>query len=519
MRWRLVGAARSSSRSTRGCGCCVAAGATSLEGVLITIPVIAVLVAGGNWLQHWLGIQRRSPQFSRPSRDAEPRRRDGAVDVNTLPRRGDRAAHLQARRVRPDLRAAHPRARQGPRGRPRGPQDLVAARREDGGARPRRRAARTRAHRAPLGPPGPAARRAERRSAATSRACRRRWSCWRSPTRRRSSTWRTPSTSRWSAARSPSLETAEDPSVVTTAFLLKTLVHDGAAPVLDRCASCGEADRARRVRPHRGRPPVPVVPARPARQPRGGGAAAPDAPRRARGRARRRAGPRARARSRRSRSTRWRPTSGGASAPRASSTRSERDDARRRGRRRRVRRLRPRPVLPRAVRLLRVRDVDRPRPPHRRVRRRRCTPSWRGAPTLGEHPRGDVGLLRRRHAVAAARPRTSAACSTRSRRAAGAEVTSSATPRTWTSTRLAAYRAAGVTRISLGIQSTSARVLRSLGRRHGTGALGRASRRRRRRGLHVLERRPHHRGHRRARRGPRAARWTTCSRCRHRPRT
>ena len=52
---------------------------------------------------------------------------------------------------------------------------------------------------------------------------------------------RTPSTSRWSVARSRSLEGAEDPSVVTTAFLLKTLVHDGAAPVLDRCASCGEA--------------------------------------------------------------------------------------------------------------------------------------------------------------------------------------------------------------------------------------------------------------------------------------
>jgi DNA repair protein RecO (recombination protein O) len=33
---------------------------------------------------------------------------------------------------------------------------------------------------------------------------------------------------------------AADPSVVTTAFLLKTLAHDGAAPVLDRCASCGE---------------------------------------------------------------------------------------------------------------------------------------------------------------------------------------------------------------------------------------------------------------------------------------
>jgi len=38
------------------------------------------------------------------------------------------------------------------------------------------------------------------------------------------------------------LETAEDPSVTATAFLLKTLVHDGAAPVLDRCASCGATE-------------------------------------------------------------------------------------------------------------------------------------------------------------------------------------------------------------------------------------------------------------------------------------
>ena len=37
-----------------------------------------------------------------------------------------------------------------------------------------------------------------------------------------------------------SLATAADPSVVATAFLLKTLAHDGAAPVLDRCATCGE---------------------------------------------------------------------------------------------------------------------------------------------------------------------------------------------------------------------------------------------------------------------------------------
>lgn len=35
------------------------------------------------------------------------------------------------------------------------------------------------------------------------------------------------------------LPTAKSPAVVATAFLLKTLAHDGAAPVLDRCASCG----------------------------------------------------------------------------------------------------------------------------------------------------------------------------------------------------------------------------------------------------------------------------------------
>jgi DNA repair protein RecO (recombination protein O) len=36
------------------------------------------------------------------------------------------------------------------------------------------------------------------------------------------------------------LEGAADPRTVATAYLLKTLAHDGAAPILDRCASCGE---------------------------------------------------------------------------------------------------------------------------------------------------------------------------------------------------------------------------------------------------------------------------------------
>jgi hypothetical protein len=65
VKWRLVGLAL---------GLCfyaalwvgVAAGATGLEGVLITVPVLVLLIAGGNWLQHWLGVQRRPPQFARP---------------------------------------------------------------------------------------------------------------------------------------------------------------------------------------------------------------------------------------------------------------------------------------------------------------------------------------------------------------------------------------------------------------------------------------------------------------------
>jgi oxygen-independent coproporphyrinogen-3 oxidase len=53
----------------------------------------------------------------------------------------------------------------------------------------------------------------------------------------------------------------------------------------------------------------------------------------------------------------------------------------------------------------------------------------------------------------------------------GAEVTVECNPEDADAARLGAYRRAGVTRISLGIQSTSDRVLGSLGRRHGTGVL------------------------------------------------
>ena len=70
MRWRLVGAALVLAFYA-GLWVCVAAGATGLRGVLITVPVLALLVAGGNWLQHGIGIQHRAPQFSRPTADNE----------------------------------------------------------------------------------------------------------------------------------------------------------------------------------------------------------------------------------------------------------------------------------------------------------------------------------------------------------------------------------------------------------------------------------------------------------------
>jgi oxygen-independent coproporphyrinogen-3 oxidase len=52
-------------------------------------------------------------------------------------------------------------------------------------------------------------------------------------------------------------------------------------------------------------------------------------------------------------------------------------------------------------------------------------------------------------------------------RAAGAEVTVECNPEDASEERMATYRAGGVTRISLGVQSTVPHVLRGLGRRHG----------------------------------------------------
>jgi len=70
MKWRLVGVAIV-GLFYLGLWMSVTAGATWLEGPLITIPVLVLLIAGGNWLQHWLGVQRRPPQFSSPGPDED----------------------------------------------------------------------------------------------------------------------------------------------------------------------------------------------------------------------------------------------------------------------------------------------------------------------------------------------------------------------------------------------------------------------------------------------------------------
>lgn len=43
------------------------AGARALLAPLVIIPVLVFLIAGGNWLQQWLGIDRPSPKFTQPA--------------------------------------------------------------------------------------------------------------------------------------------------------------------------------------------------------------------------------------------------------------------------------------------------------------------------------------------------------------------------------------------------------------------------------------------------------------------
>jgi hypothetical protein len=53
------------------------AGARVLLGPLVVVPVLVVLIAGGNWLQHWLGVERPSPKFTQPA----PREERGPTDA------------------------------------------------------------------------------------------------------------------------------------------------------------------------------------------------------------------------------------------------------------------------------------------------------------------------------------------------------------------------------------------------------------------------------------------------------
>ena len=77
---------------------------------------------------------------------------------------------------------------------------------------------------------------------------------------------------------------------------------------------------------------------------------------------------------------------------------------------------------------------------------------------------GHLGLLRRRHAVATA-GRPPGLDPRRDPRRPGAEVTVECNPEDVEPRRLAVYRAGGVTRVSLGVQSTVPHVLAGLGRR------------------------------------------------------
>ena len=72
MRWRLVGAALALLFYAL-LWLAVAAGATALVAPAVVLPVLVLLIAGGNWLQHWLGISRgRAPRAGAPEGPAPP---------------------------------------------------------------------------------------------------------------------------------------------------------------------------------------------------------------------------------------------------------------------------------------------------------------------------------------------------------------------------------------------------------------------------------------------------------------
>ena len=133
-----------------------------------------------------------------------------------------------------------------------------------------------------------------------------------------------------------------------------------------------------------------------------------------------------------------------------------------------LRRLRPRPVLRAALRLLRLRHLDRPAPPRSSAYLDALRDRHRAAVAAG-HARRSTSAS----SSAAARrrwcppTRLDGACSPRSRASPGAEVTVECNPDTVDRpTCSTTYVAGGVNRISLGVQSMVPHVLAALGRTH-----------------------------------------------------
>jgi hypothetical protein len=76
MRWRALGIALG-VLVYAGLWVVVAAGATALAAPLVLIPVLVVLIAGGNLLSGWLGVPRKPQQFNRPDRVSDEPRGEG----------------------------------------------------------------------------------------------------------------------------------------------------------------------------------------------------------------------------------------------------------------------------------------------------------------------------------------------------------------------------------------------------------------------------------------------------------
>ena len=236
-----------------------------------------------------------------------------------------------------------------------------------------------------------------------------------------------------------------DPTLARAVVLLEGARPRGRRPGPRRVCRLRRARRrggAGGLRPGGRRHAVPGAPQRPAHEPGRAGAAAAH-PRRAtwprcwRGRR-----PRPPTRWPSWPPRRWRSTSTGASARCA---RPPAFDP--------LRRLRPRPVLPGALRLLRLRHLHRPRPPHGALRRR-LRPRAAAAPSRAADLAPATSVFFGGGTPSRLHPETLCRILDAIPRAPGAEVTVECNPEDADDAHLGAYRRAGVTRVSFGLQST-----------------------------------------------------------------